>query len=294
MKPNKFITVPRTPGIILIALAVLAYNTQQGMFRTALLVIAGLIFLLTPQASAGKHWQLFVNSLTPTKNFVLLLLFDVVFWAALIVLLFVLGSVLRAPYEQLSLVEFGKEALTLPTLQQNNAITQRFFAITLVSLLVFWLLLVCAYAFSRGLIWLTLQGKSLRKEFFKRFALLNLLWCTLALIIVLFILTAIKPPVAAYAFILASLLYAHLTSVLHYQYTRTNAFVQSLKYAFGIGLGRLTSFVVPFCYLFTVYIILNQLQRFVQGKTALIVTLIIFLVFMAWYRTYMNNMLRHS
>ncbi len=290
MNLKQLISVPRILGIVLIILAVLVYQTQ-GFLRTALLAIVGLVLMLTPTHRATAHWWAFLNSWRLKKEFVFMMLFDILFWVVLAILTLIMANVLQSPTEQLKTINTA--SFNIGAITSYNAIIESFFITAIITFVVFWLLTVIAYSFSRGLIWLTLLEKPMHTPFFIRFSLLNLIWCTIwTFLIILFMITMV-PPISAVMFVLMMLLYAHLTTILHYSYTKTRAFGKAVKDAFGIGLGMLARFVHPYCYLFIVYVILSQFTRFVQGNTLLVVTFIVFLVFMAWYRTYLRNILRH-
>jgi hypothetical protein len=291
MNLKKYIIMPRIIGIVLIVIAALASITQ-GAFRAGLLAIVGLILLFSPTAHTRKQWQRFLASFAFTKEFALIILYDVVFWALLAVLSLVLAVTMRGQITSLQSIQLG-QGLAFSQLPAYNGIIEHFFTVAIVGLLLYWLLIVASYSLSRGLIWLTLQKKDIQAGFFARFSLLNLLWCTLWLAAGLFLATKVVQPTSAYAVISLSILYVHLATVLHSQYAKTRAFGKSLKDAFGIGLGEIIHFVHPYCYISVIYVILSQLQRLVQdARGALIVAFIIFLVFMAWYRAYLNAVIR--
>jgi hypothetical protein len=82
--------------------------------------------------------------------------------------------------------------------------------------------------------------------------------------------------------------------VLHASYARSQRAGESVREAFGTGLGGLLGFVQPFAYVFIVYVVLAQVQRLIPGTLNLIVTFLLFLAFMMWYRTYLSAVLRHT
>lgn len=284
------ITTPRMIAVVLFILAWLSYP-EQGIARVSLLTLAGIILLVSSNQSAGKHWQEFVNSLRPGKEYVFVMLFDMLFWALLAILTLLLAIAVRTPYEQLKTVQFSA-GVNIGTLEASNAILETFFTTAIVALIIYWVVLIAAYSLSRGLIWLTLHNKPAKKKFLAWFGLLNLLWCTPWLVLTLFFLTVIAPPTSAYVFIILLVLYAHLTTTLHNSYARHATIGKAFKDAFALGnLGR---FLQPYCYLFIAYVILSQAGRFVEGNTELIVTFFIFLLYMAWYRVYLRNIMRRA
>lgn len=282
--------VPRIIGIVLLVIAALVFRTQS-LAHTGLLAFAGLVLLLTPKKSAEKHWQLFANSFKPTKDFALLMLFDALFWAALAVLIVVLSSALQGPFASLRSIQLG-EGVSLGTIASYNTLLQAAFTTALVALVVFWLAVLAAYSLSRGLVWLTLARGKFKAGFFLRFALLNLCWCTVWLALVLVALLTMQPMAGAIAFIVLLLAYVHVTTVLHAAYAKSGEAGKSVREAFGTGLGALGGFIIPYAYAFLVYVIVAQVQRLIPGAAGLVVTFLIFIAFMAWYRTYLSAVLR--
>jgi hypothetical protein len=288
---KNLLTIPRIIGIVLLILAALAFRTQ-GMLRTALLAIAGLILALTPNAEARKHWQDFLASFKVGKDFALVMLFDALFWAAFAILVLVLAQALRAPFAQLGTIPTTQ--LTLGTVGAAVETIDYFFTYTIVAIVIFWLALILAYSASRGLIWLALLGKPVQVKFLARFALLTLGWATAWLLVLIFFLTSTVETVMPYAFIALMVLYAHLTTILHCNYTKHRAMGQAVKDAFATGFGKILRFAHPYCYFFVLYVIVNQVQKLATGKATTPVIFLLFIAYMAWYRVSMRNILRHA
>jgi hypothetical protein len=288
---KSLITIPRIIGIVLLILAALAFRTQ-GALRTALLAIAGLILALTPNAEAKKHWQDFLASFKPGKDFALVMLFDALFWAAFSIMVLILAQALRAPFAQLNTIHTTK--LTLGTVGSAVGIIEHFFTYTIVALVLFWLAFVIVYSASRGLIWLALLGKPVQVKFLVRFALLTLGWSTAWLLVLIFFLTSTVEKTMPYVFIAIMVLYTHLTTILHHNYAKHRVMKQAVKDAFATGLGKIVRFAHPYCYFFILYVIVNQIQRLATGKATMPVLFIIFIAYMAWYRASMRNILRHA
>lgn len=282
--------VPRVIGIVLLIIAALVFRTQS-LAHTGLLALAGLVLVLTPKKSAERHWQAFAGSFKLSKDFALIMLFDALFWAALAVLIVVLSSALQGPFASLRSIQLG-EGVSLGTIASYNTVLQGAFTTALVSLVVFWLVVLAAYSLSRGLVWLTLVRGRFQAQFFLRFALLNLCWCTVWLALVLVALLTMQPLAGAIAFIVLLLAYVHVTTVLHASYAKSRQAGESVRAAFGRGLGALGGFIIPYAYVFLVYVIIAQVQRLIPAAAGLVVTFLVFLAFMAWYRTYLSAIVR--
>lgn len=282
--------VPRVIGIVLLVIAALVFRTQS-LAHTGLLAFAGLVLVLSPKQSAVKHWQAFAGSFKLSKDFALIMLFDALFWAALSVLILLLSSVLQGPFASLRSIQLG-EGVSLGTIASYNTLLQAAFTTALVALVVFWIIVLAAYSLSRGLVWLTLVRGKFQMQFFLRFALLNLCWCTAWLGLVLVALLTMQPMAGAIAFIVLLLAYVHITTILHAAYAKSREAGASVREAFGTGVGALGRFIIPYAYVFLVYVIVAQVQRLIPGAAGLVVTFLVFLAFMAWYRTYFSTIVR--
>jgi hypothetical protein len=290
MKPAKIISLPRIIGIVLILLAVLAYRTQ-GILKAGIIGTAGLVLLLASNISAGKNWQAFVASLKPKKQFVVLMLFDMLFWTMLAILMLLFALAVKGPYEQAKAIQLG-EGITIGAIAGFNNILTTFFTTTIISLIVFLVLAIIAYSTSRGLIWTMLTNKKQSRKLFAKLCWLNLLWCTAWLAVFFLLSIGLKPVIGAYSLIIGILLYAHLTTILHREFAITGLIRQSVRASFAKGLGRISAFAQPYAYIFVVYLLLSQLLRINIGKTQVIIAFIAYLAFMAWYRTYLNIIAR--
>jgi len=288
---KNLITIPRITGILLLAIAWFAARTQTKL-HVALLAISGAVLLLTPTGPALKRWQEFRDSFRLTKSFAIIMLLDILFLAVLAVLTLILSNVLRGTMELLKQVDLSDRGVLLAKVDMYNDIIGSFFSASITAIIIFWIAVVIAYSLSRGMIWLTLLDKPLQKKFFVRSGLFNLAWCTVWITLMLFILASQSPMIGAVAFIVLMLVYTHLTTILHHSYAKHNTMSRAVGEAFGIGLGRLGSFLNPLAYIFIIYVILSQVLRVVTGNAALVVTFAVYLAFMAWYRTYMRDVLR--
>jgi len=302
LAPNKkvkeIITIPRIIGATTLSTAlqtftVLPYSVPLTV-QIILLAIAGLVLILAPNKPAKEGFKELITSFKLKTEFALVMVYDWVFCAAITLLGYALYRMLMAVVQPLSQIPVAAGAkLGAENLEMYNNILGAFFTKAIIVLIAFWLLIVVAYTITRGLIWLTLLDKPLRAPFFARFSLLNLIWCTLFTIITAFVLIGKSASIfEAIVFILGIVAYTHLTTILHYSYTRKRLLGQAFKDAFGIGIGSLLHFAQQYCYILIVYAVLSQLMRLIPGTIQVAITLIIFFVFMAWYRVYMRNILR--
>ncbi len=289
---KQLITIPRIIGLILIIAGILIYK-KTGFAQIALLAIIGLILLLAPKEHSKKQFRNLLESFKLKTEFAWVMFYDAVFCVAIALLGYALYRVLMAVVQPLSQIPVAAGAkLGADNLEMYNNILGAFFTKAIIVLIAFWLLILVAYTISRGFIWLTLLNKPVHLPFFARFSLLNLVWCTAWLVLGMFFVVSMSTKPAAYVFIAMMLLYTHLTAALHYSYTKNRAFGKAMAEAFSTGIGKFKAFVIPYCYVFIVYVLLSQVLLIVSGNLMLAAAFIIFFAFMAWYRTYMRNILR--
>jgi hypothetical protein len=288
----KNITAPRIIGIVMLLMAIFAFWMRLPLQGT-IIAIAGLIFLFASKETAKKGFRDFINSFKLKTDYAWIMFIDAITWVICGLLSLALYAFTKSTAEMLSVIQLG-DSLNTAMLSTYNDLLSSFFTNMIIALIICYLLCIILYTVSRGFIWLILLEKPMHFGFFLRFGLLNLLWCTVWAIAAGFLIVMMKVPLAAAAvLIIAILLYTHLTTVLHYSYTKNRAFGKAISDAFSTGFGKAASFVQPYCYVLIVYIAVSQLLRIAQGRFLLTATFILFFAFMAWYRIYMRNTLRH-
>ncbi|MEM4239923.1 MAG: hypothetical protein QXK08_01925 [Candidatus Woesearchaeota archaeon] len=289
MKPKEIVTMPRIIGLVLVIIAVLSY--KRGYVQAALIAIAGLVLLFSNKEYAIRQFRAFLGSFRLKKDFVLVMFIDAAFVVLVVLLGFALYAVMMRNIAALEPIQVGA-TLTEEMLTTYNDIIGNVFMKAIIAVIIFWLIFVALYSVARSLIWLVLLGKRARLSFLARMFGISIAWCTVWFGFMVLLLANARQVTGAYLFIIMMLLYTHITTVLHYSYTKNRAIGIALKDAFGTGLGSIISFVHPYCYFFIVYVVLIQLPRLVQDKAALAVSFIVYFAFMAWYRTCMRNTLR--
>jgi len=296
MKLKQLITVPRIIGIILIVLAIIAYRMNRPI-QSSLAALAGLALLLAPNKSAKERFKEFITSFRLKTEYAWIMFIDATMYVACALLFTALYAFTTRAVEKLQVINIG-ELLDTTTLSAYNELLSSFFTSMIIALAVFYLLCITLYTISRGIIWPILLKKPIRWQFFLRFGLLNLLWCTVWAIVAGFFIAMMKLPIAAVALLITSiLLYTHLTTVLHYSYTKNLAFGKAISEAFSTGLGRIASFIQPYCYILIIYTAISTIYTMISTLSAqkgmlLTAAFILFFAFMGWYRLYMRDTLR--
>ncbi len=293
MKLKEIITIPRIIGIALIILAIIVQTKLHQLSQAAILVIAGLILALSPNKPAIKKFKDALASFRLKKEFAVIMFIDAITFVACALLLGLLYKIILANAEALGTIQ-ANPSLTPENLLVYNELIGNFFLYSGIALAAFYIVAIVVYTLSRGLIWLALLAKKPELRFFARFWLVNMAWCTAWTALALFFMISMKPATGTPVIILIVLLYAHLTTALHYSYTKSREMKKSFLEAFSKGLGKFGAFIQPYCYMLVVYVIISQIMRLVTGKFALAVIFIFYFMFMAWYRVYMRNILRQT
>ncbi len=290
MKTKNITTIPRITGIALIIIAIIVQMKLQQPSQAIILAIAGLILAIVPNNSARKNFKDAIASFRLKKEFAVIMFIDAITIIVFALLLRLLYGIIMANTEALSVIQ-ANPALNPENLAAYNELIGNFLLYSGIALLAFYLVAIVLYTLSRGFIWLFLLGKKPELGYFVRLGLVNLMWCTAWTALTLFFMVTIKPAGGAYLVIMIVLLYTHLTTALHYSYAKKREMKKAFLEAFSKGLGKIGAFAQPYCYMLIVYAIISQITRLVQGRFALAVIFISYFVFMAWYRTYMRNIL---
>jgi hypothetical protein len=256
----------------------MAAHNYLGSFVVAV-VLAGLVLIIFPKKKASREFSRFLKSFKlVNKRFVLIAFYDML---CLSVFFFVVP--LFSAWFTKSIAGVASVSSLLYVL---FLLWIYFFAVTLI--------LLVAYSVFKGLIWLAILKKKPCARFFKRFFLLNLCWW-LVLVIPFFITVfGVKQYYLFYAVVFFAVVYTHLTSVMHYVFTRDFLVGRALKQAFVTGLVRIKDFLVPYSFIVIVYLVLLQVFWFVpkDTKTMLFASLLFTVFFLAWYRLYLSLVLR--
>jgi len=94
--------------------------------------------------------------------------------------------------------------------------------------------------------------------------------------------------------VLFCILYIHLTSILHYTFTKDLRIGNALKQAFATGIGQIKQFLLPYAYIVLVYFVLLQVFWIVPKTTnfMMFASLLFIVFYLAWYRLYLSQVLK--
>gem|GEM_PF-4637802 len=267
----------RILGIILLIAAMLAHK----YIGTAVIfmVIAGLVMLISNKSIALKAFRIFIKSFKqiPHKRYFLIALYDMLLIAIVFLILPLFSKLFVSKVQELTAANIGSLLLML-------------FAYLI--LITFVLLL--AYSVFKGLIWLAILKQKPSAKYFQKFLLLNLCWLFIWCIPGIIVLWGLKPNYFIYVLVLAVIVYIHLTSILHYTFTKDRHIRNALKQAFATGIGQIKQFLLPYAYIILVYFVLLQVFWIVPRTTnfMLFASLLFIVFYLAWYRLYLAQVLK--
>jgi len=179
-------------------------------------------------------------------------------------------------------------------LTEINAIFYMAIARTILILVVIFIVSLMVGILFKGLIWAKILHKKFDIHFYKRFALLNILWIIpWALIIVVF-LFAIQSMIVFWYIIGIIILFLHFTNIIYVLFEKKKKFSIILKDTFILGVEKIRYFLIPYLLIALVFFILVHvlgLFSFLPWKIYVVFFVLILLVFFAWVRVYVSNVI---
>jgi len=280
------LTANRIIGLICLITGVILSMVSLGA-TSVILAFAGLAIFI---GGSDKHFV--ALRAFKLKKFGYIVLFDAVFWLVTVGAAWLMGRVLNARAEALKL-QIDPTSIAANAAAQSS-LMKNFFVLMVVLVIVYIVVELIAYTFFRGLIWLTILNKKPPKKFFVRFFGANTVWWLIWFLPALFILGGLKQEFTMIAFPILFVLYLHLTTLFHYTYVVTKSFKKAIKTAFSTGFGSIHKFIVPYSFVFLMYFVLLHLYLFLpqEGIESFIATLIFVILYLAWYRLYIAEILK--
>ncbi|MBN1644466.1 hypothetical protein JW851_00300 [Candidatus Woesearchaeota archaeon] len=160
-------------------------------------------------------------------------------------------------------------------------------------IIIFYLLLILDYALFRAWIWTKLLNQKPTKAFVKRFFILNLIWATGWVTLFGIGATILTPEYYVYMLGIGTILYIHLTTVLHHSFAWKQEIKRAIGKAFTTGIGHTGLFFIPYIYIIIIYIILTKAFTLIPEQIQYPAIFLIIIIFMAWYRVYMNQVIKN-
>lgn len=221
------------------------------------------------------------------KNILFVFAYDLCF-------LLIAGIIAKAASKIMSLQLQKAGITTAPTpeiiSQQLGAIKTLAITIFIITI-IFYFVTLLAYSLSRAYIWTKIMNTKPTREYIKKFFALNLVWITCWTLLFMLSVTVISSEYYKYMLLAGIILYIHLTTIMHHAYTYKQEIKRAIGKAFTTGIGKIGYFIIPYIYIIIVYIIATKAFVLIPAQAQYYAMFAVLLLFMAWYRTYMNSVI---
>ncbi|MBD3361828.1 hypothetical protein GF358_03480 [Candidatus Woesearchaeota archaeon] len=241
------------------------------------------------QQKIKKSFLQFINSFK-NKNILWVLLYDICFILITGVMARATSKIMTSQLTKIGLT--NAQALSPEIISQQLGAIKTLAITFLIITIIFYIILVFIYAIFRAWIWTKLMNTKPTKAFVKKFYLLNLLWITGWAIIFGLGITALNPQYYTYLIAIITIAYIHLTTIMHHSFTWEQKIKKSLGKAFITGIGKIDKFIIPYIYIIVIYIVITKVFAILPQKSRYFMMFALILAFMAWYRTYMNDIIK--
>ena len=225
-----------------------------------------------------KQFKFFIASFKQiNKRYIFIVLYDLVFIAIFFLVIPLFSKIFMSKLQNVTTLE-GAASVLIMLLAYLATVT---------------IILLLSYSVSRGLIWSMILKKKFTAPFFKKFLLLNFLWWLILALPFLIVLGA-KQEYLFYFIAIIAIIYIHLTSIMHYDFTKNQRIGKAMKNAFKLTYTNFKSFLLPYAYVTLVYFILLQVFWIVpQTEKYMFFASVLFVVFfLAWFRLYLSQILK--
>lgn len=235
-----------------------------------------------------KTFKEFLNSFK-NKKILWTFCYDLCLLLVAVILAKGASKLMASQLERLGLTDV--QALTPEMISQQlgsiKTLAITFFIITII----FYILSVFNYSLFRTWVWTKIMNKLPTKAFVKRFFLLNLIWITCWIALFILGITTLSQEYYKYMIAIIAILYIHLTTVLHHCFTWQQEIKKPIGKAFTIGIGHIGRFFIPYIYIIIIYIVITKAFVVVPTQAQYIGIFVVLLLFLAWYRVYMNSVI---
>lgn len=132
-----------------------------------------------------------------------------------------------------------------------------------VSIAAFFVIAVLLFSFFKSLCWLVFTKKPLSLRFYRKFALLNLLWFSAWFALLFVISLTVMPTPALILMLILIALMIHFTIVLISQFVKYIEIAKSLRKTFAIGI-KIHHFILPYLVIALGYLLVIQVLRILE------------------------------
>lgn len=241
----------------------------------------------------NESFDLFLNSFKKINiDFIYVLVYDLLFYLITGLVFFIWFILLNNQYSRLLGIDLANMfALGITYAERSVAIMKGFFLFVILSAIILTIFIILNLSLFKGLIWSRICREKFTIKFFIKFLLLNAIWIIIWLIAAVIIAVGVKVNIAQYLIILLAIVFVYFTIFLYMFFTK-NKKLKAIKDAFKFGITKVHYFVLPYILVILVFILISQLYwlyRFLPYKIGMIVTSLILLGFLAWFRLYIYS-----
>ncbi len=185
--------------------------------------------------------------------------------------------------------------VTNTQLTQTLASLKGIFFWLIIYTIILFILIFSVWCLFKGLIWNQVFNQKFTFKFYKKFLLVNLLWLLIWLLPTVLFFIFVKQNALAYLLIIMLILIIYSTYILYVKSIKIKKVKKIIKETFRIGFKRIYHFIIPAIVMILFFLILMQFYWIFKGLSQVlqaVIFLIILIVFIAWTRFYMANILR--
>ena len=241
-----------------------------------------------------NQYKILIKSLKEFDiKIIFIVLFDLLFYSLSLLSLFLFSKFIQNKTIEISKLPLDR-LIELPQEQLKTILSELkgfLFIFILVTILLFIVIFLLACIF-KSLIWLKITEKKLNKTFLKKFIITKLIWNLIWLIPIVLLFLLLKKSLIAPFLVIMALLIIHFTNIL---YIKFNNKLRSIKEVFKLGTKKIHLFILPYIVIILGFLIVIQLYwiyRFLPESLQGVISAIILLIYIAFSRIYLYNVVK--
>lgn len=294
---KSFFSIPRLISIVLFAIILFSSIVRGFSLKEFFISVISAVIFFSPKEYTNKQFDLFIQSLKLNKNYLLVVLFDTLFFFTVFVCGYGISYVLSSKTAIVAqAIELYKNANSPDSLDKMSSLLNLFWFYFASALFIFSLISLAGYSVFKSLGWSVILNKSFTKNLFKKFLIGNTFWWLVWIFPAFIFIFALKPEFTAYVYLIMFFLYFHTTTIVHFFLTKTLEIKSSIANAFSFGFGSIHHFIIPYSFAFIIYFILLQPFSYVtfmysSVKQISIASFVFVIFYMAWFKIYLAGVI---
>ena len=231
----------------------------------------------------------YVNSFK-NKNILVVSALNALFLIITIALIKLVQLISQPYIEKIDKIDLSSIVYQSEAQLQTIVNTLKGFALfTVLTLVLFLLLLIINWSFCQGMIYHILSKRKFTFKYFEKFLLLNIIWFIPWLALSFIILFGAKIDYFVASFFTIILAFLHLSFVLYTLFVNKRLKkIIHLKIHFKISIIRIYHFIIPYTLITITFFVISQLNRL--SLQYLILT-IIYILFFSWLQSYTRDVI---